>query len=331
MRLWLGLACVLCLLAACGGSGTAVPAGPGIPAGQASEGPRLLTALEAVDLARYRGWHYPQVGVISGVPNAREVFVSRLTWKDARALLKEVDPAGLKRFEAAPKARRNGPPPPAQSAQVFIVVVRGPVLSDQGKIVADSLAMVVDRHARVIYLAAGKPWDGVTPPHAEAISPAIAHKVQDVSLARAQNEIGGVPLVEPGKLPEGFALAQVNINQSGSPVDPTETSFDYTNVTLIYGDREHQARLWISQAVFLHQPRVSGQATSVAIGKAHGKRYVMQKEGRRLIAFAWESGDRSLYLVGEVSPDLTEEALVGTATSIVVDGQRPPLPSAASS
>ncbi len=331
MQLRLVFLSLLLLLTACGRvSETAGGAGPGSHGDELADGPRLLTAEEAIDLARYRGWHDPTVGVIAGVPNPTEVLVSRLPWSEARALLRRVDPSGLQRSEYVPPARKDQPKSLEPSTEVFFVVVRGPVLSDQGKVVADSVAMVVDRHAFVAYLAIGRPWDRVTPPGAQAMPLTTAHKLQDVSLARAQNEIGGVPLVEPKKLPEGMALTQINVNPPGARVDPTSATFDFTSVTFIYRDQTHRARVWISQTVFLYKPHVRTQATSVAIGNASGERYAMQQDGRQLIAFAWERGDRSLYLAGEVGTDLREDALVDMAASIVVDGPRPAVPIAAS-
>jgi hypothetical protein len=268
--------------------------------------------------------------VVAGVPKAREVLVSRLFWSEARPFLEHVDPAGLKKAECVSPARKDRPPLPGASSEVFVVVVRGPVVSDRGKVVADSLAMVVDRHAYVIYLVIGKPWDTVTPPRAKATPLTAKNKLQDVSLARAQNEIGDVPLVEPNKLPDGLGLTQINVNPPGTAVDLTGATFDFTSVTFIYSDRTHRPRLWISQTIFLYDARVSGTTTSVAIGQARGRRYLMQRAGGQIAAFAWGRGDRSLYLAGEIGSDLSEEALVSTAASIVVEGGRPPVPSAAS-
>jgi hypothetical protein len=319
------------MFTACGGGGTATNAGgPEIQGAQANDRSRLLSAEEAVDLARYRGWIYPDVGVVAGVPKAREVFVSKLLWSEARPFLERVDPSGLKKAEYVPPARKDRPPLPDPSSEVFVVVVRGSVVSDRGKVVADSLAMVVDRHAFVIYLVIGKPWDTVTPPRAQAMPLTAKNQLQDVSLARAQNEIGGVPLVEPKELPASLGLTQINVNPPDAAVDPTGATFDYTSVTFIYSDRIHRSRLWISQTVFLYDAHVSGTTTSVTIGQAGGRRYLRQRDGGEIIAFAWGRGDRSLYLAGEIGTDLTEEALVSTAASIIVEGGRPPVPSAAS-
>ncbi len=155
---------------------------------------------------------------------------------------------------------------------------------------------------------------------------AAGPKLQDVSLARAQNEIAGTPLVEPKKLPQGITLTQININPVGTPVEPTRATFAYTSVTFIYSDGTQKPRVWISQATFLHSPRVSGTATSVAIGDARGLRYVIEQDGRRLIAFGWLRGDRSLYLAAEPGSDLTEDAVQGIGASVVVEGPRPPVP-----
>jgi hypothetical protein len=151
-----------------------------------------------------------------------------------------------------------------------------------------------------------------------------------VSLARAQNEIGGVPLVEPERLPAGLSLTHINVNSPGAAVDPTGATFDYASVTFIYSDRTDRPRLWISQTVFLYDAHVSGMPTSVAIGQARVHRYLIQTDAGQIVAFAWGRGDRSLYLAGEVGTDLTEEALVRTAASMLVEGDRPPVPSAAS-
>jgi len=207
------------------------------------------------------------------------------------------------------------------------VVVRGPVVSDRGEVVADSLALVVDRHGYVIYLAIGKPWDTVTPRQAKAMPLTAKSNLQGVSLARAQNEIGGVPLVEPKQLPAGLGLTRINVNPRGAAVDPTGATFDYTSVTFIFSDRTHRPRLWISQTIFLYDAHASGTTTSVAIGQARGRRYLMHRDEGQIVALAWGRGDRSLYLAGEIGSDLTEEALVRTAASIIVEGGRPPVPS----
>jgi len=330
MRLRLVFASLLLVFTACGGAGSATNAnGSENPGAHANGDSRLLSAEEAVDLARYRSRIYPDVGVVAGVPEAREVLVSRLLWSEARPFLERVDPSGLKKAEYVPPARKDRPPLPGSSSEVFVVVVRGPVVSDRGKVVADSLAMVVDRHAYVIYLAIGKPWDTLTPPRAKAMPLTAKNTLQDVSLARAQNEIGGVPLVEPKQLPAGFGLTQINVNPPGAVIDPTGATFEYTSVTFISSDRTHRPRLWISQTVFLYDTHVSGTTTSVAIGQARGRRYLTQRDGGQIVALAWGRGDRSLYLAGEIGSDLTEEALVSTAASIIVEGGRPPVPSAA--
>jgi hypothetical protein len=330
MRLRLAFASLLLVLTACGGAGTAANVGgPENQGAQTKGGSRLLSAEEAVDLARYRSWIYPNVGAIAGVPKAREVLVSRLLWSDARPFLERVDPSGLKKAEFVPPTRKDTPPLPGSSSEVFVVVVRGPVVSDRGKVVADSLAMVVDRHAFVIYLVIGKPWDTVTPPRAQAMPLTAKNKLQDVSLARAQNEIGGMPLVEPKQLPASLGLTQINVNPPGAAVDPTGATFDFTSVTFIYSDQTNRLRLWISQTIFLYDAHVSGTTTSVAIGRARGRRYLMQRDGGQIVAFAWGRGNRSLYLAGEIGADLGEEALVSTAASIIVEGGRPPVPSTA--
>ncbi len=148
MRLRLAFASLLLVFTACGGAGNATNAvGPEDQGAQANDGPRLLSAEEAVDLARYRSWIYPDVGVVAGVPKAREVLVSRLLWSEARPFLGRVDPSRLKKGEYVSPAGKDRPPLPGSSSEVFVVVVRGPVVSDRGKVVADSLALVVDRHA----------------------------------------------------------------------------------------------------------------------------------------------------------------------------------------
>jgi hypothetical protein len=326
VKLRLVLASFLLLLAACGGGGS--PAAAGGPAGagtDVNDGHRLLTADEAVDLARYRAWHYQDVGVVAGVPQAREVLVSRLPWSEARDFLKRVDPSRFKKVYV-PRTR----PYLVDDTEVFVVLVRGPVISDRGSVVADSLAMVVDRRARVVYFEIGAPWDKAVPPHAQAMATSAGPRLQDVSLARAQNEISGTPLVEPRKLPGGISLLQININPGGTEVDPSQASFAQTSVTLIYSDGAQRPRIWLSQAAFLHKPRLSGTPTPVVIGASNGFRYRIDQDGRHILAFAWERGDRSLYLAADRGSDLTEEGVLATAASIVVEGARPPTPVAAS-
>jgi hypothetical protein len=319
------LASLILLLAACGGQPAAGLGGVAGARNEVFDGHQLLTAEEAVDLARFRGWHYRDVGVVSGVPTAREVLVSRLPWSEARAFLKRVDPEGYNSAHFP-----GGSPGVADETEVFLVVVRGPVLSDRGKVVADSMGMVVDRQARVLYLRVGKPWSSETPPKAEAMPVRTGPKLQDVSLARAQNEIAGTPLGEPRKLPSGLTLTQININPSGTEVDPSMATFAYMSVTFVYSDTK-RPRVWLSQTSFLQKPRVSGTSTSVTIGEAMGRRYVVDRDGRRLIAFEWLRGDRSLYLAAESGSDLAEDTVKAFGASVVVEGQRPPVPVAAPS
>ncbi len=76
MRLRLAFASLLLVFTGCGGAVTASnAAGVESQGAQANGAPRLLSAEEAVDLARYRSWIYPNVGVVAGVPKARQVLV----------------------------------------------------------------------------------------------------------------------------------------------------------------------------------------------------------------------------------------------------------------
>src|SRR6266566_1234158 len=88
---WCGLACVLATTALSAACAPLISFGG--RNGQLDDaGPSQLTAEEAVDLARFRGWHVTEGTAYA--PGADEVYIAAMSWDEAVAYLSRVRAPG---------------------------------------------------------------------------------------------------------------------------------------------------------------------------------------------------------------------------------------------
>jgi hypothetical protein len=270
--------------------------------------PLTLQPDEAVDLARFRGWHTDQAD-IAGVPQASAAFAAQLTAAQAYDFITQVE---------APDHRQPLSGLGTSDTPVLFVVVRGPVSGGDDKILGDSLAIVFREDGRLVYASIGSPWDHVTPPGAGARPLHAAPQLTDVSRARAQQEFG-TPLFDPRQVPAGLALQEININPAGTQVDPglVPVRFSMESVTYIYADAAGRPRLWFTQtdalADFLAPPDAVPEPTD-------GRRYSGTWHDHPFVGVAWKrntpSTQRWLYLSAELGADLTEAMVAETGAPL---------------
>lgn len=259
--------------------------------------PVLLTLQpdEAVDLARFRGYH-TKVGDISGVPGATAAYVLDLPITQANLMIAG-DPAA------------SVPPSPSSSAvavyaqtRVLFVVVHGTVM--EGTIpLGEGLAMMFGYDGKLIDIAVGAPWDTAVPPGARAMPLHDRPKYDDVSVARAQQEFS-TPLFHLARVPDGLALTRIDLHKAGEPVNssPFRVTFDALSVTLVYTDATGRPRLWLTQA-FTNAAFTS--PASIAPGPPDNQVYSIDAYGLQTLGIAWNYAEKRLWLSADLSPDLT--------------------------
>ncbi|MBI3942063.1 MAG: hypothetical protein HY326_03550 [Chloroflexi bacterium] len=271
--------------------------------------PRFLTAEEAVDLARYRGWLVP--GGVATVPEASEVLLAEMSWVDAKEFLEASSSVGF--YPGAGRDRATD--------RVFFVVVRGRVsnsMAGGAPILGTSLAMVLDKEAHAFYIGIGSPWGSLAPPASQQVPLQDVPNFQMVSYARAQNEFGS--LIEPLYLPQNLSLQRIDINPQPGRVDPSEGVLDRGSITFTYVDTAGEPRVWLTQTWLVSQPQVDVPGSAIQVSNHQGTRYSRQikggKNSRQILSLAWQPGDRWIYLSAILGPDLTEAAVLDIAMSI---------------
>jgi hypothetical protein len=270
----------------------------------------LLSPEEAVDLARYRGWLGPGGAVY--VPDPREAWVAELSWGEAEAFLREVDaPLGLDDPHADP------------ALPVLFVVLRGPV-SDRvgpgGQVVGEGLGFVEDLRGRARYVGVGAPWSLALPPGARSIPIPIGPTWNDVSLARAEAELGGAGLASLTQTPWPLRRTRVAINLAGEPVDATGATFSQISVTFAYADQQNVERMWLTQSTFTGTLSAPGELRlrelPLPVGSLPVREFRGDGPNGPFGAFAFQAGEHAFFLSLARDTDLADSDLTRAAGSI---------------
>ncbi|MPZ14865.1 MAG: hypothetical protein GEU73_10665 [Chloroflexi bacterium] len=271
----------------------------------AGEAPISLTAEDVVDLARYRGWNVGDQAVY--VPSVREALLAQMMWSEARDVLHRLHSPDLD------SSRTVDSPDGA----VLFVVLRGAVVAgtdDNAEAVAESLAMVFTRRGEVRYRGIGPPWDRADPPGSRRVAVTDGPKLDAVSHARAEVELGGA-LARP-QAPPVLSRGRIAVNPPGSHVDPTGAVVDRRSATFVYTDADQQPTVWVTQTSVLAELQVDGAGSRARPGCPPGVRYEWQDDRTGLLAFAWQQSDRLIVLSARLDTVISEHTLDRLAGSL---------------